>query len=224
MQDTRLIIFDCDGVLVNTEAILCQIDATELSRAGFDLSMEQLAERFSGVPAERMFSEIEKEWGRELPDDYRQRRALLIEKAYRNELTAIDGVHHALTLITQPVCVASSNSTSDLELLLTAAGLYSWFSPNIFSATMVAHPKPAPDLFLFAALRMKTIPASCLVIEDSVVGVQAARAAGMRVFAFCGGGHCSPGHGKRLVAHGADAFFSSMRRLPEILRDLARRD
>jgi HAD superfamily hydrolase (TIGR01509 family) len=110
-------------------------------------------------------------------------------------------------------CVASSSDLDRVELSLQIAGLHDCFSGNIFTAQMVARGKPAPDLFLYAAGRMQTVPENCLVIEDSIAGVQAGRAAGMRVFGFFGGDHCPPGHGQVLIENGAELAFADMREL-----------
>ncbi|HZU89792.1 MAG TPA: HAD-IA family hydrolase, partial [Stellaceae bacterium] len=116
--------------------------------------------------------------------------------------------------LTLPVCVASSSLPAQLRLGLEVAGLLEFFEPHLFSATMVAHGKPAPDLFLYAAARMGAAPRHCLVVEDSLAGVTAARAAGMTALGFCGGSHCRPGHGERLLAGGAAHVIRDMRDLP----------
>ena len=127
------------------------------------------------------------------------------------------GIADVLTMIAAPVCVASSSSPERLRCALECVGLYDHFAPHIFSATMVVRGKPAPDLFLFAAEQMQAAPSRCLVIEDSVAGIQAARAAGMAVLGFCGGGHCGPAHAERLARAGAEIVFRDMRRLPHLL-------
>jgi beta-phosphoglucomutase-like phosphatase (HAD superfamily) len=113
--------------------------------------------------------------------------------------------------------VASSSSLERIKLALSTTKLIDYFEPHLFSARMVDRGKPAPDLFLFAAARMGMPPRTCLVIEDSVPGVQAAKAAGMRVFGFSGGTHCHATHHERLKANGADLVFSDMRDLPALL-------
>jgi len=123
---------------------------------------------------------------------------LHLTKAFEAELIAMPGIAAVLTAIRAPVCVASSNTPKRLQYTLSRTGLLSWFAPCIFSATMVERGKPAPDLFLFAAGQMDVEPRSCLVVEDSVPGVTAAVAAGMRVIGFTGGSHCRPGHSERL--------------------------
>jgi HAD superfamily hydrolase (TIGR01509 family) len=199
-----LIIFDCDGVLIDSEVLACRIDAEELTSLGFPIGYEDVVRRFTGIPADGMRSLLEAEWGRSLPEEYEARVAARVEAAFRSELAPIAGVHDLLAGLTVPFCVASSSALPKLRLGLAVTDLLDFFEPNVFSASMVARGKPAPDLFLYAAERMGGIrPERALVIEDSVAGVQAAVSAGMPVIGFLGGGHCGPGHADRLKAAGA---------------------
>jgi HAD superfamily hydrolase (TIGR01509 family) len=132
---------------------------------------------------------------------------------------AMPGIHALLDgLDGRKLCVASSSSPDWLRRTLGQTGLWQRFAPHVYSAVTVARGKPAPDLFLLAAAGVGAAPADCIVIEDSVAGVQAARAAGMRAFGFCGGGHCAPGHDRRLLAEGAEAVFEHMNELAAALR------
>ena len=212
-----LVIFDCDGVLIDSEMIGNRTHAAALTELGWPITVQEMIRRFTGMPDRDMYRLIEAEWGRALPADYDETIGAAVEQAYASELAAIDGIHEALTEIEAPVCVASSSTPDKLRLGLTVTGLYERFAPNIFSASQVARGKPAPDLFLFAAERMGADPARCLVIEDSLAGVDAACAAGMRVIGFTGGSHCGEGHGERLVERGAMLAFGDMRQLPELL-------
>jgi beta-phosphoglucomutase-like phosphatase (HAD superfamily) len=124
-----------------------------------------------------------------------------------------------LNQLSVPACVASSGPPEKISASLNRVGLYGRFAPHIFSAVQVPNGKPAPDLFLFAADQMKTQPARCLVIEDSVAGVTAALAAGMGVLGFCGGSHCRDGHAATLRAAGAHGTFADMRQLPALIAD-----
>jgi len=137
---------------------------------------------------------------------------------FERDLEAIRGIHDALDLITQRVCVASSGSHQRMRVSLGSTSLYERLAPNIFSASQVKNGKPAPDLFLFAASEMKVPPERCVVIEDSVAGIAGARAARMTVFGFCGGSHCGPGYAEILRQTGADLTFDEMRQLPELVR------
>ena len=213
-----LIVFDCDGVLIDSEVIVAKAYADGLSALGYAISCADMIARFTGVPDREMFEIIEAEWGRPVPASFAHTIKPTIEHVYRSELQAIDCIGEALAEITDPVCVASSSAPDKLELGLQLVGLYERFAPNVFSASQVRRGKPAPDLFLFAAATMGYAPAGCLVVEDSVAGVQAARAAGMKVIGFTGGGHCGPGHAERLREEGAAAVIASMRDLPALVQ------
>jgi HAD superfamily hydrolase (TIGR01509 family) len=215
-----LVVFDCDGVLIDSEPISNRVHAAALTRLGYPLTEAECVRRFTGMPDQAMYEIIEKERGAKLPDDYDERTKALILDAYRRELRAIPGVAAALAAIRHRVCVASSSRPEKIELGLGLVGLLERFLPHLFSASMVARGKPAPDLVLFAARRMGAAPERCLVIEDSVAGVTAAGAAGMAVLGFTGGGHCRPGHGDRLRAAGARLVFGDMALLPALIADL----
>ena len=212
-----LVIFDCDGVLVDSEIISCRTHAAVLTRYGYSITSEQVFDRFLGRSARQAHAEVEAELGRALPDEY---HAALQDELYRTfeaELEAIAGIHEALERISLPVCVASSGSHQRMRISLGRARLFERFAPNIFSASEVANGKPSPDLFLFAADKMKAKPERCLVIEDSISGITGARAAGMSVLGFCGGSHCRDGHAATLRAAGAHATFDDIRQLPGLI-------
>ena len=213
----RLVIFDCDGVLVESEHISVRTDAAVLAELGWPLSEDEIVERFVGRTHEYMVGEIEAQLGRPLAHDWEDRFAHLYRDAFEAELAPVDGVVEALDRITIPVCVASSGGHERLRYTLGLTGLYNRFEGRVFSASEVANGKPAPDLFLYAAERMGVEPASCAVVEDSRYGVEAARAAGMRAFGY--GGGMTPAH--RLEGP-STVVFADMRELPELLaRDVA---
>jgi HAD superfamily hydrolase (TIGR01509 family) len=212
-----LIIFDCDGVLVDSEVISCRAHAEVLSRHGYPITSEQVFDRFLGRSTRQARLEVEADLGRSLPDDFNAQLQDELFRSFEATLQAVPDIERALDAITQPVCVASSGSQERMRVSLGRAGLYDRFAPNIFSATQVAHGKPAPDLFLFAAGQMGAAPERCLVIEDSIPGVTAAVAAGMAVLGFHGGSHCRPGYGDTLRAGGAVAIFDDMRELPAMI-------
>jgi HAD superfamily hydrolase (TIGR01509 family) len=218
-----LLVFDCDGVLVDSETIACRVDAELFTSLGFPLSFEEIRRDFVGVSASTMCREIEARFGRRLPADMPQRLLQGALDAFETELRAIPRVAQAVGALGGARCVASSSSPPRIRRSLELAGLLDLFAPHLFSATMVRNGKPAPDLFLHAAAEMGAAPESCVVIEDSVPGVAAARAAGMRVLGFVGGGHCVDGHGERLRALGADAIFDDMAELPRLVAALAGR-
>lgn len=215
-----LVIFDCDGVLVDSELMVARAHARALAAAGMPIGEAEVMRRFTGTADPEMYAILEAERGEPFPDAYHPDLKARIAESYRTELRAIDGVVEVLDAIRGPVCVASSAGPEKLRLGLEVTGLHDRFAPHIFSAAQVARGKPAPDLFLLAARTMGFAPADCLVIEDSIPGVQAGRAAGMRVIGFTGGGHCGPGHGERLLAEGAERVVGRMGELKALLAGL----
>jgi len=213
----QLIIFDCDGVLVDSEVISCRAHAETLTRHGYPITADQVLKRFLGVSDREARLTIENESGRKLPDDFEVQVKTATLKFYDGDLQAIPHIGEAIAAIDLPKCVASSGTPEKIRHGLTCAGLYDLLLPHIFSATQVKRGKPAPDLFLFAAEQMNIPPAQCLVIEDSVPGVTGALAAGMAVLGFHGGSHCSGGHAELLRAAGAAVTFDDMRQLPELI-------
>ena len=212
-----LIIFDCDGVLVDSEVISCRAHAETLTRHGYPITAEQVLERFLGCSMRQATLEVEAELGRSLPNDFQSQTYAEIFRLFAASLEATPHISEALAQIALPVCVASSGPPEKISASLNRVGLYDRFAPHIFSAVQVRHGKPAPDLFLFAAEQMQISPARCLVIEDSVAGIAGAIAAGMTVLGFHGGSHCRPGYGDGLRAAGAAAVFDDMRQLPGLI-------
>jgi HAD superfamily hydrolase (TIGR01509 family) len=219
---TRLVIFDCDGVLVDSEPIACRVMARELTRLGYPLSPDDCQERFTGVSMKTVMAMIEADWQRPLPAGFEERLREQDFAAFRAELAPVAGVEAMLERLTLPRCVASSGAPEKIRFTLTVTGLIGAFEPYLFSARMVARGKPAPDLFLYAAERMATPPEACVVVEDAVAGIRAARAAGMRVLGFAGAGHAGPGYAEKLAAAGADTVFTRMAYLPHLLTRPAR--
>ena len=212
-----LVIFDCDGVLVDSEVISCRAHAETLTRHGYPITADQVLDRFLGVSDREARLIVEAELGRKLPDDFESQVKHATLQFYAGDLRAISHVAEALAAIALPKCVASSGTPEKIRHGLTCAGLYDQLAPHIFSAAQVKRGKPAPDLFLFAAEQMQASPERCLVIEDSVPGITGARAAGMTVLGFHGGSHCRPGHGDTLRAAGAAVTFDDMRQLPDLI-------
>ena len=212
-----LIIFDCDGVLVDSELISCRAHAQILSRHGYAITADQVLERFLGVSDREARATIEAEIGRRLPGDFEAQVKQATLQHYAGDLRAISNVGAAIAAIDLPKCVASSGTPEKIRHGLSCAGLHDVLAPNIFSATQVTRGKPAPDLFLFAAERMRAAPARCVVIEDSVPGITGALAAGMSVLGFHGGSHCGPGYADKLRAAGAHQTFDDMRQLPAMI-------
>jgi HAD superfamily hydrolase (TIGR01509 family) len=158
------------------------------------------------------------QFGRPLPDTFFETFAARSAAAFEQELSAMVGVEDLLAALPGPRCVASNGHLDRVRQRLALTGLLSFFDPHVFSAIQVAHGKPAPDLFLFAARRLGTAPKDCIVVEDSIPGVEAAVAAQMPVVGFCGGGHCPEGHAERLMATGCSQVFVRMADLAVFLR------
>jgi HAD superfamily hydrolase (TIGR01509 family) len=213
-----LIIFDCDGVLVDSEVISCRAHSDVLSRHGYEITADEVFERFLGRSTRQANLEVEAELGRTLPDAYHVDLQDELFRSFEADLKAIDGIHETLDRVTQKVCVASSGSQQRMRVSLGGTSLYERLAPHIFSSSQVRNGKPAPDLFLFAAAEMNVPPGLCVVVEDSLAGIAGARAAGMTVLGFHGGSHCRPGHAEALRRAGADLTFDDIRQLPELLR------
>ncbi len=212
-----LVIFDCDGVLVDSEALACVVHAEVLTEYGYAITAEQVHERFLGRSAREARLEVEGELGRVLPDTYTAHLRATIDRVFGEKLTPVPHIAETLGKLSQRICVASSGTPTRIRSSLGTTGLTDFFAPHLFSAMQVERGKPAPDLFLFAAAKMTTPPARCLVIEDSVPGVTGAAAAGMTVIGFTGGSHCRPGDADRLRMAGAAAVFNDMRALPALI-------
>jgi HAD superfamily hydrolase (TIGR01509 family) len=219
-QNFDLVIFDCDGVLVDSEVISCRAHAEVLSRHGYSITADQVLDRFLGVSDREARLTIEAELGRDLPDNFETQVKQATLQFYAGDLRAISFIGEAIEAIGLPKCVASSGTPEKIRHGLTCAGLYDRLAPNIFSASQVKRGKPAPDLFLFAAAQMQAASARCLVIEDSVPGITGALAAGMTVLGFHGGSHCRPGYGDTLRAAGAIMTFDDMRQLPGLIAQI----
>jgi HAD superfamily hydrolase (TIGR01509 family) len=214
----ELIIFDCDGVLVDSERLAIRIDAIFLERLGWPMSTDEIVQRWVGRSDADMRTEIEAHIGGPIPPDIEEESSRIYREIFDRELLPVDGIREALDVITIPRCVASSGKHDNIRRNLALTGLSGYFGERIFSATDVEHGKPAPDLFLLAARTLGAEPARCAVVEDSVHGVEAAVAAGMRPFAYAGG--VTPA--ERLTRPGA-VVFSEMRDLPGLLEAAAER-
>ena len=210
--DYDLVIFDCDGVLVDSERLSIRIDADYLARLGWPMSEEEVVERWVGRSEADMRAEIEEHIGHPIPAEVDEEFGRIYLETFEAELAPVDGIREALDRIPLPRCVASSGEPEKIRRNLALTGLAGYFGERTFSARDVAHGKPAPDLFLHAAAQLGADPSRCAVIEDSVHGVEAALAAGMSTFAYAGG--VTPA--ERLARPGV-VVFSDMRQLPELL-------
>jgi HAD superfamily hydrolase (TIGR01509 family) len=212
-------IFDCDGVLVDSELIFARVLGECLTEAACPASAEEALALGFGRNRDTLTAAVEARFGRALPDGFfeamRARTALVLER----ELAAMPGVAELLVALPGRRCVASNGHLDRVRERLALTGLLPFFDPHVFSAIQVAAGKPAPDLFLLAAGRLGAAPADCLVIEDSLAGVEAARAAGMPVVGFCGGSHCPADHRDALIAAGCPLVFSRMADLARFLSE-----
>jgi HAD superfamily hydrolase (TIGR01509 family) len=196
-------IFDCDGVLVDSELLATRIESQLLRDVGVELTPESIAEAFIGLSDTEMHRRIEADWGVTLPDDFTVRRAARLDEVFRTELRAVPGITGVLEALAGPRCVASSSTPERIRTSLAVTGLEKFFGSDVFSASSVERGKPAPDLFLSAAHAMQTDPTRCVVIEDSTPGVAAGLAAGMWVVGFTGASHCVPTLADQLLEAGA---------------------
>ena len=205
----KSIIFDCDGVLIDSEIIANRIEVEMKKQHGIAITLEEQLQKFVGLG----FNDpVMQEELKRLPHDYRIRFHALTRQTYQTELKAIDGVLETLKKLFIPKCVASNSDTESLLHKLALTKLSPYFPKNAaFSGQMVTHGKPSPDLFLLALEKMNWDPKHCLVIEDSVAGVTGAKAAGLRVCGFLGGGHMYPGHAEKLQKAGVDEIITHFR-------------
>ena len=211
----QAVIFDCDGVLVDSETIAVEAETALLAAHGLDYGRPEFIARFMGMSDKAFYAALAEDsharLGRGLPVDFRARVDARKHALNEEKLAAIAGIHDAAAALALPKAVASSSETAHLSYKLRKTGLWDLFAPHIYSADHVTHAKPAPDLFLHAAAALDIAPAHCLVIEDSVNGVLAARAAGMDVWGFLGGGHMDEAAGARLTKAGAQRLVADWR-------------
>jgi len=211
MEKFDLVIFDCDGVLVDSEVLACQSLADTLVRYGIESSLGDVFERFLG----RSFSVVEDHYltvlSEPLPEKFRSDLRASQAAAFRSSLKTVKDVREVLANLDRPFCLASSSDKDRIRLTLEVTHLDSFFGDRVYNAAMVERGKPAPDLFLYAANRMGARPERTLVVEDSLTGIAAGKAAGMAVWAFTGGSHYA---GRDVTTAfldaGADRVFNSM--------------
>jgi HAD superfamily hydrolase (TIGR01509 family) len=208
------IIWDCDGVLIDSEVLACSVSADFYSRAGYPLTASEYFRRFAGQSVAQIAAAIRQETGRDLASaiDWTDKEAVR-EALFEAELRAVAGIVELLAdLQTRrlPMAIASGSSLRRLQHSLGVAGLWDTFAPHVYSSEQVARGKPAPDVFLLAADKLGVAADRCLVVEDSHHGAQAGKAAGMTVYGFAGASHCTPETADILRLAGADAVFADM--------------
>ncbi len=210
MTKADLIIFDCDGVLVDSEILSCGCLSDVLAGHGIDLGVDEALELFVG----RSLGAVREHYGalgRSLPDEFSAELKIRVREAFSASLLPIEGVGAVLDRLQLPICVASSSDLDRVSFSLSLTGLSRYFGERLYTSQMVKRGKPAPDLFLHAAAAMQVEPHRTIVIEDSVSGVRAGKAAGMTVWGFVGGGHYASRDGRAILqAAGADRVFARM--------------
>lgn len=215
---TELVIFDCDGVLVDSEALAVQVESVLLTEAGFPLTPEEITDAYVGLSYASMMAALAERFGKPVPESLDALVQQRVMDAFPTELTAVDGMPGFLEALELPRCVASSSDLDRIRLSLQVTDLADAFSDDrLFSAQMVERGKPEPDLFLHAAATCGVDPADCVVIEDSPHGVQAGVAAGMRVIGLVAGAHCGEALPGRLHDAGAVAVASVVAELADHL-------
>jgi HAD superfamily hydrolase (TIGR01509 family) len=206
------ILFDCDGVLADSEILAQEIEIEALAEIGLTYDYPYFCERFTGLSYPAFFEALEEDalarLGRSVRADIEPRMHASYLGALRERLKEVPGARSCVSCLPYKKAVASSSTGEALELKLRKLGMWDHFAPHIYSAEHVTRAKPAPDIFLHAAQALSVVPEECLVIEDSVNGIAAARAAGMRVWGFRGGGHMSEAAGERLRAAGAERIVA----------------
>lgn len=219
----ELVIFDCDGVLVDSEIIAARVEADLITEAGFPIEAGELAERYAGLTFHDILLKLEEEAQIPFQASLIEKAEKAVDKALARQVQAIEGAIEAVARTRHPRCICSNSTAKRLDAMLTRTGLKPGFPDTVFSAldTPSRLPKPAPDVFLHAAERMKADPAATFVIEDSEHGIAGARAAGMRVIGFTGGKHSYPGHADRLTEAGAETVISRWADFHPVLAALA---
>jgi len=220
----ELVIFDCDGVLVDSEALSVKALLGMIALAGGDVSEDTAYEHFLGKSMKSVREILGSDFGVEITDQHLTAMRVELMRKFREELKPMPGIAQVLPRLGVPVCVASSGTLDRIRYALDITGLLGLLEPHLYSAAMVAKGKPAPDLFLHAAASMRAHPQQCVVVEDSPAGIAAARAAGMRVLAFTGGTHAgNPALKARLASSEPDFIFADMLQLPDLIAGLGAR-
>ena len=219
----ELVIFDCDGVLVDSEIIAARAETALLAQIGIEIDPIEFAGRFAGLTFRDILVRLEAETGHVFQASLLDKQRAELDRRLAREVKAISGAADAVAAVKLPRCVCSNSRWERLEMMLTKTRLLPLFEGHVFSAMDLPEkrPKPAPDVFLHAAKEMKADPANCIVIEDSVHGIAGAKAAGMRVIGFTGGAHSYPGHSDLLTEAGAETAINRWADLGPVLEALA---
>jgi HAD superfamily hydrolase (TIGR01509 family) len=215
-----LVIFDCNGVLVDSEPIAATVAAQQFARAGVPVTPEIIARYFFGRRPSDMVAAVEAATHRKLPPDFAARMSQAVIDRLGEDLRPMPHMAYALTWLRGPKCVASSSPIARIRASLETTDLARFFDEALFSASDVPNGKPAPDLLIYAAARMGVRPADCIVVEDSPAGITAAVGAGMTAIGFVGGSHSGATIGQQLLAAGARTLMADMRQLKSTVASL----
>ncbi len=223
MSQPDLVIFDCDGVLVDSEIVAARVEAELLREAGHEITAEEIAQRYSGLTFRDILLRIEEEAQMLFQASLIDQVEAKVDERLRREVKPIAGVVQAVASLPVRKCVCSNSSAQRISAMLEKTGLAPFFEGVIFSSleTPSQRPKPAPDVFLHAAETLEADPALTFVIEDSIHGITGARAAGMRVIGFTGASHTSPGHADMLMEAGAETVIHRMADLNDVIKALS---
>lgn len=219
-MNIRHLIFDCDGVLIDSEGISMHVDHLLLCESGIDLGEDEVHRRFVGQTFSDMVRSIEAEFGCSLPGDLEARKDSMMLEIYRKDLRAIDGIGATLAVLAQPKSVGTNGPRHRASEALRITGIAHHFAA-MTTFEDVTNPKPAPDIYVLAAQRAGFAPRHCAVIEDSTTGITAAVAAGCVALGFTGAYADRVAHGRKLADLGARLVFDDMAKLPEILKVLS---
>lgn len=214
-----LLIFDCDGVLVDSEIIASQVNLDILKELGVEMTLDEMSEKYAGLPGKEIFVRIGDELDRPLPDDLEERTDQMMDERMIQSLQAVAGVEAMLNQLDSeglPRCICSNSRTERLKRNLAQTNLLHRFDPHIYSSRLVGNkePKPDPNVFLHALSEFEADPKTSLVVEDSAHGVMGAVAAGLRVVGFTGASHSYPGHAEQLMDAGAITTVNRLSDLP----------
>ncbi|TFF19182.1 HAD family hydrolase [Jiella endophytica] len=220
MPQPLLLIFDCDGVLIDSEVIAARVQCELLLEEGIELDAGDLAARFAGLTWPAIVERLSEETGQRFSKAFMKRVDDEIDRRLGTDAEEIAGAHDMLDRLELPRCICSNSSAARLELELDHVGLWDRFRPYVFSAMDVGKAKPAPDVFLHALRVFEVAGERAVVLEDSVHGVAGAKAAGCRVVGFTGAAHSYPGHADALTEAGAETVISRLADFPAIVEVL----
>ena len=217
----KAILFDCDGVLVQSEKIGSTLEIDMLEALGCDVDHQVLHQTLYGRTQQEAFDYFRQQWGSKIPPNFEQEFFQNLDQRFKEQLRPMPGVENVVAFLELPKAVVTNSTQERLTFVLSKTGLIDYFVGKMFTLDQVTQGKPAPDLYLLAAETLGVAAKECLVVEDSIVGVQSAVAAGMTVLGFIGGDHTFDGHDASLRAAGATDVITEFPKLLDYLRDHA---